>query len=681
MSDAEPPERELPPRRDAAIAALLPDVARGVRAAIVTLPPFFLARQLGIRELAWVALGGWLGTLADPGGTPRARGRALATFTLLGALLVVAGELIGPHPWVGILALALTAFVTAVFRVFGAAATATGTLLCVVMAIAVGGSLGNPLRDALAFMLGGAAATLLSSIVWPVWTHLPVRVAIAPVWRALARYADAIGAYLREGGNADDVAWTELLRKHQPALRAALETAREAALASRARHNGESVLGSNLRTLISAADTQMSLLIALGELHGTSLEMERRKLDVFAVLARRYEAVARIIQTPKLDDRPFVEPPDPPVEHEISKRLLQSSAAALRVAHAPSTPAMSPDGIAVVSDVAAESDLRVLRDALSLRSPWALHALRVALAVVAAGVVGNRFSPAHAHWVTITTIAVLQPYPGATLTRAIERVLGTVIGSLVAVAIMFTVRNPLALAAIMFPLLIVAMTTKPRSYRLFTLFLTPVFVLLAERWNADWGIAVDRCRDGLIGGLVALGAALLFPSREDARLSDAVRVMLDALQGYADEVLGRILRGEPSSSRTALARREFGIAIGLAETSLERLLAEPLRSAPAMGDALLLVTQARRLSSALTMLDVTHTSALADGEKQAAAATRAWVDGVLAAARAGARPTTRAPDLSGFGARPVLEHALVRIERTAELLAPPVTPSRFPAAP
>ena len=37
-----------------------------------------------------MALGGWLGTLADPGGSRGGRARALAAFTLLGVMVVAA---------------------------------------------------------------------------------------------------------------------------------------------------------------------------------------------------------------------------------------------------------------------------------------------------------------------------------------------------------------------------------------------------------------------------------------------------------------------------------------------------------------------------------------------------------------------------------------------------------------
>ena len=50
------------------LAVVAPDLAKGVRAAIATLVPFYLAGALHDPALAWVALGGWLLALADPGG-------------------------------------------------------------------------------------------------------------------------------------------------------------------------------------------------------------------------------------------------------------------------------------------------------------------------------------------------------------------------------------------------------------------------------------------------------------------------------------------------------------------------------------------------------------------------------------------------------------------------------------
>ena len=65
-------------------------------------------------------------------------------------------------------------------------------------------------------------------------------------------------------------------------------------------------------------------------------------------------------------------------------------------------------------------------------------------------------------------------------------------GHYAAAAIALTVQSPASLAVIMFPLSVAAVATHRRNYRLFTFFLTPVFVLLAERFQGDWWVAAAR---------------------------------------------------------------------------------------------------------------------------------------------------------------------------------------------
>src|SRR5881628_2671499 len=89
-----------------AIAALTPAVSPhpgrlellyGLRAAIVTVLPLILAELTGRQWLAGLALGGWLGSMADPGGAYEARARWMVAFIIGGALSTAIGTLIvGP---------------------------------------------------------------------------------------------------------------------------------------------------------------------------------------------------------------------------------------------------------------------------------------------------------------------------------------------------------------------------------------------------------------------------------------------------------------------------------------------------------------------------------------------------------------------------------------------------------
>ena len=87
------------------LAALVPDVATGVRAAIVTVLPLFFSIRLARPELAWMAFGGWLATLTDPGGSRGLRARVLLAFSTLGALLVWSGQAAARSPPLAVLML------------------------------------------------------------------------------------------------------------------------------------------------------------------------------------------------------------------------------------------------------------------------------------------------------------------------------------------------------------------------------------------------------------------------------------------------------------------------------------------------------------------------------------------------------------------------------------------------
>jgi uncharacterized membrane protein YccC len=520
--------------RRTSFAAIAPDIARGIRAAVVTLVPFYFAAALRRPELSWTAIGGWLGTLADPGGSRAKRARYLLIFAVGGALLVAPSEAAASSPWLATLVLALTAFAMSLTRAFGGAASGVGTFLTMVVAIATARSRTGPTRDAVFFAIGAGLALLVSSIVWPVWTHLTVRRAIASAYGELAAYIEAIERTVADRVPVRDERWTALMRQHHRRIRAAIEAARDVALTARARRQGETRLGGDLRALLGAAEAEFPLLVAL------VVEIEALDPDARVAVARRIAPTAlscREVERVLVDrdvrprapaPRPAREPPPatPSLAEALADRLARASDIALDLVQDLGSPAESPptrvslappsvstppgaERSGARAGAAMRAGLRTLRDALSPGSPFLQHALRTACATGVASFVGALLSPRRAYWVTLTTLAILQPYPGATMKRAGERVVGTILGSFVAAAIVMAIGSPLVLAVLMVPLSVAAVATRPRSYRLFTFFLTPVFVLLAERYTGDWWAAASRAGDTLLGGATALLAGVI----------------------------------------------------------------------------------------------------------------------------------------------------------------------------
>lgn len=675
--------------------AATPDFAKGLRGGIATLVPFFFAAQLQRQELAWMALGGWLGTLVDPGGLRGTRARTLSAFAVVGGGAVAVAEHLAWSPWLAAGGLALVAFLASLLRSLGAAWAAAGTMISIAVAIASAKGGAEPLRDGLYFSAGAGFATLLSSVIWPIWTHFPLRRAEANVFEALGLYASAIEACVRERTPEGDRQWVDLARRHHRLIRNAVEEARRLALGGRARRAGETRIGSNLRVLLGLAESELPLLITLKEASELDLAEANRPgvLGRLRGIANRNFETANVLRAPNLRSEqttPSIPPPGvAPGRGSSIESLLEHLDDTSRTADALSThlDARAEDTSEgpisqrrTVRDRFARfrGEWKTVRDACSPKSTFFHHGVRVGCTVAVAALLAKYIS-LHPHWVTVTTLAVLQPYSGATATRAAQRVAGTVLGSIAAAAITMTVHSPLLLSVVMFPLSVAAVATHRRNYRLFTFFLTPVFVLLAERFQGDWWTAAVRAADAAVGGAIAFVAAvLIFPSRETTRLPDLLATMLDRVADYAMVVLqgASDRHSDAINAGIETRRRDTGIAIAEAESSLERLLAEPRHDTGAEEYALQLITYGRRATGALTTIDTYFARDLTPGSALAAELSQAveqYVVSALHRAAAFARSSEPGPEVPvpelAHDLHPPLKATLGRLLRGAGLVS------------
>jgi uncharacterized membrane protein YccC len=583
-------------------AVIAPDLARGVRAAIAVVVPFYLAAQLNRPELAWLALGGWLAALADPTGTRRARATAMAIFVIASFAVITVGGILADSPVVAAMFIAIVGFVASFARAINGPAGTVGNMITLIAAIASARVAGAPIADALWFVAGALWAIGLSSIVWPGWPHLPLRLSLAKVYEELAAYCEALDTATTD----PDADWSAIAREHQRRVRAAIEHTRETMVALRARRSGETPVGTNLRVLLGDAELHLFRVIALAD------EVEAgRERGVLGELIESYRGIAVRLVTREpgapVSTTPIIGSPLARGLVEWSRKAL-ARARDLDVASADvpghdALPIAAPRGKLATAAVEAA---RAVRLAANRHSPILHHAVRVAVTCSAAYTIGRIASPTHSTWVTVTAIAVLQPYLGATLVRIVERVVGTVLGGAIAVLLMQTIDDRRILALVMVPLAVGAVITRTRSYRVFVLLLTPVFVLVTDRWHPGIRTAGIRIADVALGGALAGIAALIAPSSERARLPDALAAALDAIRRYA-ELSFEILPVGGDQAPLVIVRREVGIAFENAEVSLERMLAEPKPLRRGNADATVLLTYGRRLSAALTSIAETTT--------------------------------------------------------------------------
>jgi uncharacterized membrane protein YccC len=570
----------------------------------------------------WASLGGFSAAVADRGGVYRIRALTMGGLTVGAAIGVALGALAGGNGWIAVPLTFIVVWALSLFRAYGVSAGGVGSSIAVAYAISLTAPATpiDALWRGLYLLAGGAWAMLLALVLWPMRPFRPLRLATARCYRELADYAERVA---REAETTLDETDRVALQTERRAIRDAIEDARTMVALARRGGQGDARRGQRLLVLVQGADVVFGTLIALSELletarvrqdAGRALPRAAEALRAFAATARLIGDVVATEPTPPsalegMATTPVAPSPndaEPPIAAHLARLLAQlREYGAVLAANADAietgrTPAIPP-AIAVLTIVDDQPPLlETLRASLTMSALAMRHALRVAIVSALAVLVTRIFALPHGYWVIITAIIILQPYAGATTIKALQRVIGTVAGALLTVGLVAVVQNPRGLLVVVFVLAVACVAFLRVNYLIYSIFLTPTFVLLAEMSAGDWHLAQLRALDTLIGGVLGLaGAWLLWPAPERGRFPELAASAIRAAAAHLRVVAAMwSSTGEDSVTALAAARREAALAVSNAEASFERLVAESTRSRRALEPGTTLLAFTRRLIGA-----------------------------------------------------------------------------------
>ena len=608
-------------------------IGRGVRTAFALLIPVIAGDILGQPLFSWAALGGWLGSLADKGGSYRTRATTMSAFAILGCACAYAGTEAAEIVPLAVTSMLLVGVLAGLARVYGDEGSTVGLFIAVIYAVAVGSP--SPLAHAALlragmFLVGVVWAMVLSLVLWPLHPFRPARRAVAGAYRELAGFARSLEQVTGTLGSAGAADIRARARVYHAGVRSAIEAARSVLVAARRPRQGRSPRGEQLLVLIEGAEQLFGTLVAIdAELeaaHENGSTIGDDAFDrAFRCLATTLDVLGDAIdqsliartgggtKPPELVE--LTVPVSWPNAHLQSAAILLSRVAGdvsalldaattidARVSSVVTRTAEHPVAPVPKRDVFAW--LRPLLLALTSRSLPARHGLRMGTAAAVAVWLSFALDITHGYWATITTLIVLQPYTGATMRKTLQRVGGTVLGGVLAAALAVAARTKLAIAGIMVPFPVAAVAVLPLNSAVFVLLLTPVFVLLAEPHPGDWTLAGLRAVNTVLGGLIALAAAqLLWPvhelatyARQLADLFRELRALLAAATGDADPATLEWKRTVDD------ARRRFGVAVTNAEATMQRLITEDSPNPHRVEAAMTITTYGRRVASTLSAL-------------------------------------------------------------------------------
>jgi uncharacterized membrane protein YccC len=611
-------------RAATAVARARPAYAGGFRAAIATVTPLIADHLLGLGGGSWMSLAGLNGALADRGGPYRTRAVVMTGLALASAAAALIASAVAGSVPLAVAATFALAFGCGLVRVwpdigagFGVTTLVTFTICLAVPATTLGAALMRPVY----IIVGGLWAMLLSVIVWPLTPYRPVRLGVGACYRAVADFLDALLARLAKGPARD--AWE--FKEQIVAVRTTLESARTALAVSRRGRAAETARGERLLMLHELADQLYAHLIALMEVVGALPTVSLAIVATLQDIAGTARDIAAHVESER--DLPRVpvhwsgqalrDHPDATFEVHYEQiaalidRMADYATAASATVATLNSGASVPDadiGNAASVDV---GDVRAplvqlfsLRVLLSPDSVVLQHALRIAIVTSVAVLVTGLFHLDHGYWVTLTAVVILQPYTGATTQKALQRVLGTILGGIVAAGLsaLFHGFGAVLILVALFTACCVALL--PLNYGAYAVFGTPAFVLLAEASTGDWHLAGVRILNTLIGGALALaGSRLLWPSAERNRLPEfaaaALRASRDFLRLAVDMVTSG---GEISPGVLRDTRRAVGLAASNAEESFQRMIGEHTGPAAELEPMMAFLVYTRRFGASIAAL-------------------------------------------------------------------------------
>src|SRR5215212_4200633 len=539
-------------------------VARGLRNALGAVIPLAVGAATGeIAAGVAVAGGALLVGFAEQGApfAGRARGMLVGTALVGGSTLV--GTLAGDIEWLTVLLMAVWGFAAGLTLALGQTASFQGILgvLALLLSAYYSGGFDDALGRAGLAMAGGLLQTGLAIAIWPLRPYRPERAAVANAYRALAAFVDAIAA-----GAPTDAAL--------PKLRADLSKARALLDDAQGRAQGTTPAGEAFRTLVVEADRAYPEVVALGHMRGgLPPSAAAAVLDALEATAAALRAIAAALGG------------GAPAEAEVERlRARLRSATATLAGGRGQGPQAAARLDALRAQLRAAVDaatgwtrghvtgsrvrrpvrrrralvphgaLAILRANLSLESIAFRHGIRMGVALAVATALYRALDLPRGYWVPLTVAFVLRADYGSTISRGLQRYVGTVLGAILATALT-ALLDPgdwtLVVLVGIFAAGIYALLFA--NYLLSTASITALIVFfVAFEGVSEWTAVVDRLLDTAIDGdrryLSAVIRAWVDPARYDHDAVHSARLAARRARTEAEASV-QIAQAEPQRHR------------------------------------------------------------------------------------------------------------------------------------
>lgn len=214
---------------------------------------------------------------------------------------------------------------------------------------------------------------------------------------------------------------------------------------------------------------------------------------------------------------------------------------------------------------------------ISFSSTIFRHSLRLTVAIILGGLAGKFLPFQNVYWILMTIIIIMRPGYGLTKQRSIQRVIGTVIGGIIAFSILSIIPNHLILSILAILSMLLGFSFAQTNYTVSATFVTMYIVFIYGILTPDYLDVIQfRIVDTLTGALLAYFANhFLWPSWEYIKAPEYLEKSIIANRDYLKEIFTYYTKKGEVTTSYRLARKNAFIEIGNLMASFQRMSQEP----------------------------------------------------------------------------------------------------------
>jgi uncharacterized membrane protein (TIGR01666 family) len=220
----------------------------------------------------------------------------------------------------------------------------------------------------------------------------------------------------------------------------------------------------------------------------------------------------------------------------------------------------------------------VFFDNFTLDSAAFKHALRVSLVCLVGFAVAKMFALGHhSYWILLTIIVILKPGFSLSKQRNYQRLIGTISGGVIGIAILLFVPNTNVQFTLMLIFMLGTYSFQRLNYVVSVIFMTPYVLILFKFLKiGEFDIVEERILDTVIGSTIAFIASyLIFPTWEFEQIKQTLADVIYSNVNYLVRI-AKTITGKPVTlTEYKLARKDVYVKSANLSAAFERMTSEP----------------------------------------------------------------------------------------------------------